>query len=67
MPINIQVKPRKTTVSSVSIGKTANLSLQQISNLEVPVNIEDGYVLVYDDISGKFAFKPVPPITGGTF
>jgi hypothetical protein len=67
MPIKIQVKPQKTTVSSVSIGKTANLSLQQISNLEVPVNIENGYVLAYDDISGKFVFKPVPPITGGTF
>lgn len=67
MPIQIQVKPQKTTVASVSVAKTANLAMQQISNVVVPNNIADGHVLTYEASSGKFVFKTVPPVTGGTF
>ena len=66
MAIQIQVKPQKTTISSVTVARTANLSLSQLNNVETQGSL-DGYVLTYEAGSGKFVMKEVPVIKGGSF
>ena len=66
MPINVNVKPQKTTISSVTVARTANLSLSQLNNVETAGSL-DGYVLTYEDGSGKFVMKEIPRIDGGSF
>lgn len=66
MPINVNVKPNKTTISSVTVARTANLALQQLNNVETQ-NAQDGHVLTYEAGSNKFVMKEVPRINGGNF
>jgi hypothetical protein len=66
MPINVNVKPQKTTISSVTVARTANLSLSQLNNVEKQGS-QDGYVLTYEDGSNKFVMKEIPVINGGRF
>jgi hypothetical protein len=66
MAIQIQVKPQKTTISSVTVARTANISLSQLNNVETQGSL-DGYVLTYEAGSGKFVMKEVPVIKGGSF
>jgi hypothetical protein len=66
MPINVNVKPQKTTISSVTVARTANLSLSQLNNVET-AGSQDGFVLTYEDGSGKFVMKEIPRIDGGSF
>ena len=66
MPINVNVKPQKTTISSVTVARTANLSLSQLNNVETQGAL-DGYVLTYEEGSNKFVMKEVPVIRGGSF
>lgn len=64
--INVQVKPNKATISSVTVARTANLSLSQLNNVETQGS-QDGYVLTYEEGSGKFVMKEVPVVRGGSF
>ena len=66
MAIQVQVKPQKTTISSVTVARTANLSLSQLNNVETQGS-QDGYVLTYEAGSGKFVMKEVPRVEGGSF
>jgi hypothetical protein len=66
MPINVNVKPQKSTISSVTVARTANLSLSQLNNVETNGS-QDGFVLTYEDGSGKFVMKEIPRIDGGSF
>ena len=66
MPINVNVKPQKTTISSVTVARTANLSLSQLNNVETQGAL-DGYVLTYEEGSNKFVMKEIPVIDGGSF
>ena len=66
MAIQVQVKPQKTTISSVTVARTANLCLSQIYDVET-ANTVDGHVLTYEAGSGKFVMKEVPKIQGGSF
>jgi len=66
MPINVNVKPQKSTISSVTVARTANLSLSQLNNVET-AGSQDGYVLTYENGSGKFVMKEIPRINGGSF
>jgi hypothetical protein len=66
MPINVNVKPQKTTISSVTVARTANLSLSQLNNVETQGS-QDGYVLTYEEGSNKFVMKEIPVINGGSF
>jgi hypothetical protein len=66
MPINVNVKPQKTTISSVTVARTANLSLSQLNNVET-AGSQDGFVLTYEDGSGKFVMREIPRIDGGSF
>lgn len=66
MPINVNVKPQKTTISSVTVARTANLSLSQLNNVETQGS-QDGYVLTFEEGSNKFVMKEIPTINGGTF
>jgi hypothetical protein len=66
MPINVNVKPQKTTISSVTVARTANLSLSQLNNVETQ-DSQDGFVLTYEEGSNKFVMKEIPVINGGSF
>jgi hypothetical protein len=66
MPINVNVKPQKTTISSVTVARTANLSLSQLNNVETQ-GTQDGYVLTYEEGSNKYVMKEIPVIQGGSF
>ena len=66
MAIQIQVKPQKTTISSVTVARTANISLSQLNNVQTQGSL-DGYVLTYEAGSDKFVMKEVPVIRGGSF
>jgi hypothetical protein len=66
MAITVQVKPRKTTISSVTVARTANLNLTQLNNVDIttPANNE---VLVYESGTGRWLNKSISTISGGTF
>lgn len=66
MPITVQVKPRKTTIASVTVARTANLNLAQLNNvdLEAPANNQ---VLIYEAGTDRWLNKDIPTISGGTF
>lgn len=68
MAITVQVKPRKTTVSSVTVGGTPNIELSQLNNVEIvqPANNE---VLIYEAGSNRWLNKPIEKIdiNGGSF
>jgi hypothetical protein len=66
MSIKVNVKPQKTTISSVTVARTANLSLSQLNNVETQGS-EDGFVLTYEEGSNKFVMKEIPRIDGGSF
>jgi hypothetical protein len=66
MSIKVNVKPQKTTISSVTVARTANLSLSQLNNVETQGS-EDGFVLTYEQGSNKFVMKEIPRIDGGSF
>jgi hypothetical protein len=66
MPINVNVKPQKTTISSVTVARTANLALSQLNNVETE-GTQDGYVLTYEEGSNKYVMKEIPVINGGSF
>lgn len=66
MAITVQVKPRKTTISSVTVARTANLNLSQINNVDItsPANNQ---VLTYETGTERWVNKEIPTISGGTF
>jgi len=66
MAITVQVKPRKTTISSVTVARTANLNLTQLNNVDIttPANNE---VLVYESGTGRWLNKTIAAISGGSF
>lgn len=66
MSIKVNVKPQKSTISSVTVARTANLSLSQLNNVETQGS-EDGFVLTYEQGSNKFVMKEIPRIDGGSF
>ena len=66
MPINVNVKPTKTTISSVTVARRANFSLSQLNNVETQGAV-DGQVLAYEAGSGKFVIKDIPKVDGGSF
>jgi hypothetical protein len=66
MPINVNVKPQKTTISSVTVARTANLALSQLNNVETQ-GVEEGFVLTYESGSNKYVMKEIPVINGGSF
>lgn len=66
MAITVQVKPRKSTISSVTVARTANLNLAQINNVDIssPANNQ---VLTYETGTDRWVNKDIPTISGGTF
>lgn len=64
--ISVTIKPNKTTVSSVTIGPQANVSLSQLNNVDAS-DPDNNETLVYDSGVGKFVVKTLPIIQGGTF
>lgn len=66
MAIKVDIKPQRTTISSVTVARTANLSISQLNDVETQGAL-DGQVLTYESASGKFVFKDIPVIQGGSF
>ena len=68
----VSVKSSKTTVASVVVAPSSNISLGSLTNVDV-ANVADGQGLVYSSANGKFEGKTitaevtVTSIIGGSF
>jgi len=66
----VSVKSSKTTVASVVVAPSSNISLGSLTNVDV-ANVGDGQGLVYSTANGKFESKSitatVTQLTGGRF
>ena len=68
----VTIKPSKTTVASVVVAPSSNISLGSLTNVDV-ANVADGQGLVYSSANGKFEGKTiiattvVASIVGGSF
>jgi len=64
----VTIKPSKTTVASVVVAPSANISLGQLSNVDV-ANIANGQALIYNSANGKYEGGSVSAnaVYGGTF
>jgi hypothetical protein len=68
----VSVKSSKTTVASVVVAPSSNISLGSLTNVDV-ANVADGQGLVFSSANGKFEGKTitaevtVTSIVGGSF
>ena len=66
----VSVKPANKTSASVSVAPSSNISLGQLTNVDV-ANVADGQGLVFSSANGKFEGKTktstVTSIVGGSF
>jgi hypothetical protein len=68
----VSVKSSKTTVASVVVAPSSNISLGSLTNVDV-ANVADGQGLVFSSANGKFEVKTitaavtVTSIVGGSF
>lgn len=70
---SIQVRQRRSVVSSVTVGNRNPLSLGELVNVRI-TDPEDGEVLVFDSATNSYVLRPVSvtsnnisSITGGRF
>ena len=70
MSTTVNIKSSKTTVASVIVAPSSNISLGTLTNVDV-ANIADGQGLIYSTANGKFEGKEisatVTSIVGGSF
>jgi hypothetical protein len=66
----VSLKPANKTIASVTVAPSSNISLGQLTNIDV-ANVGDGQGLVYSTANGKFESKAitatVTQLTGGKF
>ena len=66
----VNIKSSKTTVASVIVAPSSNISLGTLTNVDV-ANIADGQGLIYSTANGKFEVKAISAtvtvLTGGRF
>jgi hypothetical protein len=69
----VTIRPSKTTVASVIVAPSSNISLGTLTNVDV-ANIADGQGLIYSTANGKFEGKTISAtdvnltsIVGGSF
>ena len=66
----VTIKPSKTTVASVVVAPSSNISLGTLTNVDV-ADISDGQGLIYNSANGKFEggsiSATVTQLTGGRF
>jgi hypothetical protein len=67
MAITVQVKPRKTVVSSVTVGGTPSIELSQLKGTEIAAAPANNDILIYEEQSGLWVNKVIPVVTGGSF
>lgn len=75
MTINVSLKPKKTSVSTINLNspKANNLYLGELKNVDAS-NPHDNYLLVYDTSVQKYVVKEylitsnnITGVDGGTF
>jgi hypothetical protein len=66
----VSIKASKTTVASVVVAPSSNISLGSLTNVDV-ANVADGQGLIYSSANGKFESRSltgvVTEIKGGSF
>ena len=66
----VTIKPSKSTVASVVVAPSSNISLGQLTNVDV-ADVADGEALIYNSANGKFeggtVTSVVTSIVGGSF
>lgn len=67
-PPTVTLKPSKTTVASVAVAPSANLSLGSLNNVDI-ANTSNGKSLIFNSATGKFEANDVfvAGMNGGTF
>lgn len=66
----VTIKPSKSTVASVVVAPSSNISLGSLTNVDI-ADVADGEALIYNSANGKFeggtVTSTVTSIVGGTF
>ena len=64
----VTIKPSKTTVASVVVAPSSNISLGTLTNVDI-ANVSDGQGLIYSAANGKFESGSISAnaVYGGTF
>lgn len=66
----VTIKPSKTTVASVVVAPSSNISLGSLTNVDI-ADVANGEALIYNSANGKFeggtVTSTVTSIVGGTF
>ena len=66
----VSIKSSKTTVASVVVAPSSNISLGSLTNVDI-ANVANGEALIYNSANGKFeggtVTSTVTSIVGGTF
>lgn len=64
----VTIKPSKSTVASVVVAPSSNISLGSLTNVDI-ADVADGEALIYNSANGKFEGGTVTStnIVGGTF
>jgi len=66
----VTIKPSKTTVASVVVAPSSNISLGSLTNVDI-ADVADGEALIYNSANGKFeggtVTSVVTSIVGGSF
>ena len=66
----VSLKPANKTFASLSVAPSSNISLGQLTNVDV-ANVSDGQALIYNTANGKFEggsiTSGITSIVGGSF
>ena len=66
----VTIKPSKSTVASVVVAPSSNISLGSLTNVDI-ADVANGEALIYNSANGKFeggtVTSTVTSIVGGTF
>lgn len=67
-PPTVTVKPSKSTVASITVAPSSNLSLGSLNNVDVS-NTSNGKTLIFNSATNKFEADDVfvAGMNGGTF
>ena len=67
---SVTIKPSKSTVASVVVAPSSNISLGSLTNVDI-ADVADGEALIYNSANGKFeggtVTATVTSVVGGTF
>ena len=65
-PIDIAIKPQKTSVTSIEVARSVKFPLRELIDVD-GTDPDNGEVLVFDSSTNLYVVKTIPIVDGGTF